>query len=80
MEKVIIEFIDEEEPTKVAVYPYDTLSREIIDSPEVMDFNEAKKLYKIVGTIIEGEIELNEDDEDEDDYFDEDDDDEDARY
>ena len=74
MEKVIVEYIDEEEPNKVAVYPYDSFSKTLIESPEVMDYNEAKRNYEIIGTIIDGEIELDDNmDDDYDDYQDYDD-------
>lgn len=81
MEKGIVEFIDDEDLNKVAVYIYDDFSNDIniSTSPEVMDYSDAKKSYKIIGTMINGEIEMFEDeddDNDEDMYSDEDEDEE----
>lgn len=80
MEKCIVEFFDNEDSNKVAVYPYDEFSKLMIDSPEVMSYQDAKKNYKIIGTMIDGEIEMEDDDDDYYSDYDEDDEDEDSRY
>lgn len=56
MEKVLIEFFDDEETDKVIVHFLDNETKEPTGETEVMSFSDAKKQFKIMGITSNDEI------------------------
>lgn len=73
MEDVIIEYLEDfEESEKVAVLPIDLETKEIVGPAlEVLTREEAHEKYSIVGYLVNGELNLDEDYEDDTDYYEE---------